>query len=127
MSGFSLKTLTYLGPLVSFQLNSNTCNQSYINAHINQQVHPPLHRRRRIGARPTQPVPVPAAQSMRLLRREPAGEGAALPAHQQRACGGGGGGEREQRWVIEQLAIENLLNQLQLPITFGNWHYSVSE
>jgi hypothetical protein len=25
------------------------------------------------------------------------------------------------------LAIENWLNRLQLPITFGNWHYSGSE
>jgi hypothetical protein len=34
---------------------------------------------------------------------------------------------KQQRWVIEQLAIENQLNQLQLTITFGNWHYSGSE
>ncbi len=33
----------------------------------------------------------------------------------------------QQRWVIEWLAIENWLNRLQLPITFGNWHYSGSE
>jgi hypothetical protein len=30
------------------------------------------------------------------------------------------GRRRRQRWVIEYLAIENELNQLQLPITFGN-------
>ena len=30
-------------------------------------------------------------------------------------------GAQHQRWVIEKLAIENQLNQLQLPITFGNW------